>query len=230
MQSMDVLGQPARRLGSWLIGFGVVGLVLAVIFVIGWLGSLAALGNLDLDADRGSLSTSLSQAADLMDSTATALESSTETIGAVSDTLADTTVLLNDLADTTTNLADALDVSIFGQQPFGSAAASLADIADELDTFAQHASTLDEQVTALQPDLTAVVEDLRTMQASTVAMADRAESFAGGQGLVGFVRAYAVLSALMAAWLGVLAAICVWAGRQLRLAAPVPPAASTPTS
>ncbi len=229
MDAMDVLGQPAHRLGSWLIGFGVVGLVLAVIFVIGWLGSLVALGSIDLEGDGGSLSTSLTQAADLMDSSATALESSTETIGAVSDTLGDTTVLLNDLAETTADLADALDISIFGQQPFSAAAASLADIADELDTFAQHASTLDQQVTALQPDLTAVTEDLRTMQASTAAMAERAELFGGGQSLVGFVRAYAVLSALMAAWLGVLAGICVWAGRQLRQAASVP-AATTPTS
>lgn len=227
---MEILGQPARWLGSWLIGFGVVGLILTVIFVIGWLSSLVALGNVDLEADGGSLSTSLTQAADLMDSTATALESSTETIGALSDTLGDTTVLMNDLADTTANLADALDISILGQQPFRGAAASLADIAEELDTFAQHASILDQQVTALQPDLAAVAEDLRTMQASTAAMAERAESFGGGQSLVGFVRAYAVLSALMAAWLGVLAGICVWAGRQLRRAALAPPVGTTPTS
>ena len=227
---MDVLGQPAHRLGSWLIGFGVVGLVLTAIFVIGWLGSVAALGNIDLEGDGGSLSTSLTEAADLMDSTATALESSAETIGAVSDALGDTTLLMNDLADTTANLADALDISILGQQPFSSAAAALADIAGELDTFAQHAGTLEEQVTALQPDLAAVAEDLRTMQASTAAMAERAQSFSGGQSLVGFVRAYAILSALMAAWLGVLAGICVWVGRQLRQAAPAEPAATTPTS
>ena len=226
---MDVLGQPAHRLGSWLIGFGVVGLVLTVIFVIGWLGSLVALGNIDLEGDGGSLSTSLTQAADLMDSTATALESSTETIGAVSDTLGDTTVLLNDLAETTANLADALDISIFGQQPFsgsGRFPRRHRRRAGHLRPARQHPRP---QVTALQPDLTAVAEDLRTMQASTAALAERAELFGGGQSLVGFVRAYAVLSALMAAWLGVLAGICVWAGRQLRQAASVP-AATTPTS
>jgi len=157
---MEVLGQPAHRIGGWLIGFGVVGLLLTAIFVIGWLGSLVALQNVDLDqADGQSLSSGLTNAADLMDSTATALESSTDTIGAVSDTLDDTTVLLNDLAETSGNLAEALDISIFGQHPFSAAAASIADIADELDTFAQHASTLDEQVSALQPDLAAVAED-----------------------------------------------------------------------
>jgi hypothetical protein len=228
---MEVLGQPAHRIGGWLIGFGVVGLLLTAIFVIGWLGSLVALQNVDLDqADGQSLSSGLTNAADLMDSTATALESSTDTIGAVSDTLDDTTVLLNDLAETSGNLADALDISIFGQHPFSAAAASIADIADELDTFAQHASTLDEQVSALQPDLAAVAEDLRTMQASTADLAERASAFNGGQGLVGFVRAYAVLSALMAAWLGVLAGICVWAGRQLRQAARAASPESTPTS
>jgi hypothetical protein len=227
---MEVLGQPAQRVGGWLIGFGVVGLALTAIFVIGWLGSLVALQDLDLDGDGGSLSTSLTQAADLMDSTATALESSTETIGAVSDALDDTTAILNDLADTTAGLADAIDITIFGQQLFSDAAASLADIATELDTFAQHASTLDEQVTALQPDLAAVAADLRTMQASTADLAERATALNGGQGLVGFVRAYAVLSALMATWLGVLAGICVWAGRQLRRAARAASPEPTPTS
>ena len=229
---MDVLGQPARRLGGWLIGFGLIGLVLSVIFVIAWLGSLVALRDLDLTSSDGqSLSTSITNAANLMDSTATALETSTETIGAVSDTLDDTSVLLLDLADTTVNLADALNISIFGAQPFAAASQQLEEIADELETFAGDAGTLNTQVTALEPQLADVTDDLRTMQASMESLAGRAEAFGGAQSLVGYVQAYAVLSALMAAWIGALAGACVWVGRQLRLAGgPTPSDVATPTS
>jgi hypothetical protein len=224
---MEILGQPAYRLGGWLIGFGVIGLVLTAIFVIGWLGSIVALRDLDLAAEDGSsLSSALSNAAELMDSTATALESSSGTIGAVSDTLDDATRLLTDLADTTANLADALDINILGQQPFAGVSRELDEISTELETFAEHAATLDEQVTSLEPDLAAVAEDLRAMQESTEALADRAGAFGGAQSLVGFIQAYAVLSALMAAWLGVLAGACVWAGRQLRRTVPAPAAPS----
>lgn len=234
---MEVLGQPAQRLGGWLIGFGVVGLVLSVVFVIGWLGSLVALRDLDLSStDGSSLSASITNAANLMDSTATALETSSDTIGAVSDTLDDTTILLNDLADTTTSLADALDINVLGQRPFAGVSAQLVEIADELETFAGHAATLDEQVQVLEPQLADVAADLRTMQDSLESLAGRAEAFGGAQSLVGFIQAYAVLSALMAAWIGILAGTCVWAGRQLRqvgLAAQAGPGASgetTPTS
>jgi hypothetical protein len=217
---MEVLGQPAQRLGGWLIGLGVVGLVLSVIFVVGWLGSLVALRDLDLSsADGQSLSSALTNAANLMDSTATALETSTETIGAVSDTLDDTAILLTDLADTTTSLADALDINVLGQRPFAGVSTQLEEIADELETFAGHAATLNEQVNDLEPQLAVVAADLRTMQESVESLADRAEAFGGAQRLVGFIQAYAVLSALMAAWIGILAGTCVWAGRELRRAA-----------
>jgi hypothetical protein len=230
---MEILGQPAHRLGGWLIGFGLIGLILSVVFVIAWLGSLLALRNVDLTSTDGqSLATSITNAANLMDSTATALETSTDTIGAVSDTLDDTAVLLSDLADTTVDLADALDISILGAQPFAAVSRQLDEIAGELETFADHATALNEQVTALEPQLADVADDLRTMQASMESLAGRAAAFGGAQSLVGYIQAYAVLSALMAAWIGVLAGTCVWVGRQLRMVAvpPTPSDAPTPTS
>ncbi len=71
------------------------------------------------------------------------------------------------------------------------------------------------------------------MEESVGALAVRVDEFGGVERLVGLVRIYAVLSAVLAAWLAVLAAGCIWAGRQLRAAAVTPTAASaetTPTS
>ena len=218
---MDVLGLPARRLGTGLVAFGVVGLLLTVVMAIAWLGGLVAVADLDerLEADRQAIATALADTATLMDSTASALESTSGSLGSVGAALDDTAGLLDTLATTTADLADSLNVTILGQQPFAGLADSFAEIADELETFATHADTLATDIDGLGPDVDAVTADLRTVEASIAALAPRVEAFSGVEKMVGLVRAYALLSALLSAWLGVLAAGCVWAGRQLRRAA-----------
>ena len=234
---MELIGVPAQRLGTWLLAFGIVGLVLTVAMAVVWLGGLVAIADLDerLEAERQATAAALTDAADLLDSTAVALESTSGSLDTVGATLDDSARLLDSLASTTHDLADSLGVSILGQQPFGGLAASFEDVATELDTFATHAADLAAEVDQMQPDLAAVAANIRTVQESVASLATRVETYDGVDRLVGLIRVYALLSALLAAWLAILAGGCVWVGRALRR---VPPSvsdasaagASTPTS
>ncbi len=232
MDNMEVLGLPARRLGNGLIGFGVAGLVVTIILAVVWLGTLVAMQDLDeqLEADREALASALANTSDLMDSTASAIEATTDALGNVGVALDDAASLLDRLSTTTTDLADALNVTILGQQPFAGAAENLEAIATDLETFAGHSGTLAGDIETLGPPLTQLADDLRTVEESVGALAVRVDEFGGVERLVGLVRIYAVLSAVLAAWLAVLAAGCIWAGRQLREAAVTPTVASTETT
>jgi hypothetical protein len=235
MADMEVLGLPARRLGNGLVWFGAVGLVVTVVLAVVWLGMLFAMQDLDerLEEDRESLAAALTSTSDLMDSSADALESATAAMGNVSVALDDAAGLLEELSSTTAGLADALNVSIFGQRPFAGAAEDLETIASDLETFAGHAETLASDVESLGPSLTQIASDLRTVEESVSELAVRVDQFAGIERLVGLVRVYALLSAVLAAWLAALALGCIWAGRQLRAAAVTPvaeTAGTTPTS
>ena len=227
-----MLGLPARRLGRGLVWFGGVGLVLAVVMMVVWLGGLVAMGDLDarLEADRGATAISLVQTAALMGSSATTLEDASASLGNVQKALDDAARLLDRLATSTGELAEALNVTILGQQPFAGASQSFEDVSGDLDILATRSETLATEVETFHPDLEVVAADLRTVEAAIRALAYRVNSFAGVEDLVGLMRGYALLSALLAAWLASLAAGCVWAGRQLQRSGPSVSAETTPTS
>jgi hypothetical protein len=235
MADVEVFGLPARRLGNGLVGFGILGLVVTIILAVVWLGTFVAMQDLEqrLEEDREALGAALVSTSDLMDSTADAIESTTAAMGNVSVALDDAAVLLDRLGDTTASLADALNVEILGQRPLAGAAENLEEIATDLDTFAGHAETLASDIETLGPPLDQLASDLRTVEESVASLALRVDEFGGIDRLVGLVRIYALLSAVLAAWLAVLAVGSIWVGRQLR-AAQVRPAApdagTTPTS
>jgi len=229
---MEVLGFPARRLGNGLVTFGVVGLVLTTVMTIAWLGGLVAMRDLDerLEADRESMAAALADTAALMDSSASALESSADSLGSMGAALDNSARLLDSVAEATADLASALDVTILGQQPFAGLAGSFEEISGELEAVAADAGTLAAEVDQLEPDLRAVATDLQTVEASVSALAVRVEDFGAVEELVGLVRGYGLLSALISAWLATLAAGCLWAGRQLQQAGKALSAATNQTS
>ena len=227
-----MLGLPARRLGRGLVWFGVVGLVLAVVMMVVWLGGLVAMRDLDarLEADREATAISLVQTAALMGSSATTLEDASASLGNVQEALDDAARLLDRLASSTGELAEALNVTILGQQPFAGTSQSFEDVSGDLDILATRSETLATEVETFHPDLEVVAADLRRVETAVRALAYRVNSFAGVEDLVGLMRGYALLSALLAAWLASLAAGCVWAGRQLQRPGPGVSAETTPTS
>lgn len=234
---MEVLGFPARRLGNGLVAFGAVGLLLTTVMTIAWLGGLLAIRDLDerLEADRQSTAAALADAAALMATSSSALRSSADSLGSVGATLHDTARMLDSLSSATADLADALDVTILGQQPFASLAVSFDDLSVDVDRAARDTRLLVTEVGQVRPDLQSAAIDLRAVEASVSALAIRVSDFEGVEDLVGLVRGYGLLSALISAWLAALAAGCVWAGRQLQRAGiasapgPPPPAEGNPT-
>ena len=229
---MEVLGLPARRLGNGLVAFGVVGLLLTAVMTIAWLAGFAAIRDLDerLEADRQATAVALVQAAALMGSSATALEDASASLGSVQEALDDAARLLDRLATSTGELAEALNVTILGQQPFAGTSQSFEDVSGDMDILATRSETLATEVETFHPDLEVVAADLRTVETAIRALAYRVNSFDGVEDLVGLMRGYALLSALMAAWLASLAAGCLWAGRQLQRAGAALTAETTPTS
>ena len=165
---MEVLGLPARKLGNGMVAFGIAGLVVTIILVVSWLGGLIALQDLDdrLEADRQAVAAALVNTAALMDSTAATLEEVTGSMGNMGAALTDAADLLDRLASTTASLADSLNVSILGQQPFEGASRNLESIATDLETFAGHSAALAEDLEALEPSIGALAADLRTVQES----------------------------------------------------------------
>jgi methyl-accepting chemotaxis protein len=210
----------------------VVGLVLAVVMMVAWLGGLVAMRDLDerLEADRQATAISLVQTAALMSSSATTLEDASASLGNVQETLGDAARLLDRLATSTGELAEALNVTILGQQPFAGTSQSFEDVSGDLDILATRSETLATEVESFHPDLEVVAADLRTVETAIRSLAYRVNSFGGVEDLVGLMRGYALLSALLAAWLASLAAGCVWAGRQLQRSDPGVSAETTPTS
>lgn len=229
---MEVLGIPARQAGRWLMAFGVIGLVLTIVLAVVWLGAFGAAADLDerLEADRLAAADTLHSMGDLLDSTADAVEATTASFDSVQAALDDTARLLTTMSGTTAELAAALDVTILGQQPLGEAAEAFAEISEELATFATHARELAANLDEMGPALDEVATDVRTIEASVTALADRLEAYDGIERLVAMLRLYALLSALLAVWTAVLAGGCVWAGRRLMAADRLPAGESNPTN
>jgi hypothetical protein len=229
---MQVLGFPARRIGNGLVAFGVIGLVLTTLMTIAWLAGLLAIRDLDerLEADRQSTAAALVDAAALMATSSSALRSSADSLGSVGATLSDSARMLDSLSSATADLADALEVTILGQQPFASLAVSFDQLSVDVERVARDTRLLVTEVGQVRPDIQSAAVDLRAVEASVSALAIRVSDFGAVEDLVGLVRGYGLLSALISAWLATLAAGCIWAGRQLQRAGERLSAETIPTS
>lgn len=229
---MQVLGFPARRIGNGLVTFGAIGLVLTTLMTIAWLAGLLAIRDLDerLEADRQSTAAALADAAALMATSSSALRSSADSLGSVGATLDDSARMLDSLSSATADLADALDVTILGQQPFAGLSGSFDQLSLDVERVARDTRLLVTEVGQVRPDIQAAAVDLRAVEASVSALALRVSDFGAVEDLVGLVRGYGLLSALISAWLATLAAGCIWAGRQLQRAGASLSAGTIPTS
>jgi methyl-accepting chemotaxis protein len=208
----------SRRVAAALTWFGGVGLVLSVAMTISLLVGLGAMNDLDrrLDDNRLAMASALGQGIVLLDATADTMESTTTSLESVRATVDDTAQLLGQLETSTRELVSALGVSILGQRPFAGVAGSFEEIADQLAISADDAATVVQEIDDLEPNLGRVAEDLRSVRASVRVLAGRTTDFEDLGNLIGLVRLFAILWALVSLWLAALAVGCIWLGRQLR--------------
>jgi len=218
---LDVRSAALRspRVATAVTWFGVVGLVLSVAMAISLLVGLGAMGDLDrrVDTNRLAMADALDQGTQLLDGTATTLESTISSLESVRASVDDTARLLGQLETSTRDLVSALGVNILGQRPFATVAKSFEGIADQLAISAEDAASVVDEIDNLKPDLGRVADDLRAVRASVSTLATRTTEFDDLGNLIGLARLFAVLWALVSLWLATLAAGCIWLGRHLRL-------------
>ena len=215
---VDWLGIEARRLGTGMLVFGIVGLVIAAILGIGLIAGAFAARDLDtrLEADRIRIADSLHQVSDSMTALAATTEHAGTTLQTSGQTIAEAKAVLDSAATSAQALSESLNVSILGSQPFANASQRLAELATTLTAFESKADDLAANLDQNATDASAMADKVRAMQAEVDVLATRVEDFDRIGEIVNLVLGGIVLGGLLTAWVAVGAAFVAWAGWRLR--------------
>jgi hypothetical protein len=218
MAGMERLAADPRRLGTVLLSFGTVGVVLAGILAVSLVAGALATRSLDerLEADRASLVSTLERAGTAVDNAARATDNLGTTLATTARTLDDTGAALADLAGAAAALGKALDVSILGQRPLADAAARFAEFGGRLEVFAVDASDLAGNLDTNRRDIGEIAADLRFVSERLDQLGTRVAEFDRLAELVGMLTMAALLAGGLVAWMAAAAGFCAWAGWQLR--------------
>jgi tetrahydromethanopterin S-methyltransferase subunit B len=215
---MELLGLQPRRVGTAMVWFGALGVVLAGVIAVSLVGTAIAARDLDerLVADQARLAETVDELATTTGSVATSLDNASATIEASSTAVLHARDVLDELAATSDELASSLNISILGNQPFAGAAARFRDLAERVRVFRDDATVIAERLATNAEDMDALSVRVDAMEAR---LADYAERIAGSTriGAIGTWIAFGVLlGGLLAAWLAIAAAACAWVGWRLR--------------
>lgn len=209
-----------RNLGLILAVFGLAGLALtaaAATLVVGSLGAIAGVAA-SLDRQRAEL-------VDLIEPAAAALHRSADSAANASLSLTASAAAAEDAAALTTQLADSMDgmsqaasFQVFGTQPFGAAAASLAQVAASARLLSGDLHTTATTLAANVTDSIGVAADLRDLARQLEAVGNSARGAGGASTLAATATAIdvgrAVLLGLLA-WLAIPALFALWLGVRL---------------
>jgi hypothetical protein len=215
---MEWIGVDRRRLGTAMLVFGVIGLVLAGIVA----GSLVAGGfaarNLDdkIVAGQDRIGAALTRLTLTMDSVATSIDNASTTLGTSRDGVVHAADALGQVADTADSLATSLDVTILGQQPFTSAVANLRTLEAKVRVFQDDAIKLAANLDLNASDVTTIAGEVRDMRSQVAELAGAVTGFANTREVVSLAVGGIVLGGLLTLWEAILAAGIAWMGWRLR--------------
>jgi hypothetical protein len=215
---MDWLGVDLRRMGTTLLVFGIVGMLVAGIVAAGLIGGAIAARNLDdrLAAERVRLVQTLDRVDAAMAQTVTTIDNAGATLGTTSETLASASDVLAQVASTSEDLSGSLNFSILGNQPLASAAAKFGDLAVQVRGFEAKAQALSQNLAVNAGDTDALATEVDGLRDDLVALTERVDSFEATGELVGLLVGGILLLGLLVAWLAVAGAGCAWFGLRLR--------------
>jgi hypothetical protein len=215
---VDWLGIERQRLGTGMLVFGLVGLVIAGVLGIGLIAGAIAARDLDqrLAADQARIVDSLHQVSDSMTSLASTTAHAGDTLQTSGATLTEAKAVLESAASSAQALSASLNVSILGSQPFAGASTRLAELAQTLTAFEGKADELAANLDQNATDASGMADRIRTMQRQVSELATRVEGFDRIGEIVNLVLGGIVLGALLTAWVAVGAGFCAWAGWRLR--------------
>ncbi len=215
---MEWLGVERRRLGTGLLVFGLVGMVLAAIIAAGLLAGGIAARNLDdrIAIDQQRLSAAITQMTTSIDKLASATQNASATLHTTGALIGQSDTVLEDLASLSDELSGNLNFSILGQQPLAGAASKFQAFAQRLRDFGGSTGTLQTNLEANADDLGALVTEIHRIGNLVAELGDRVQSFDRAGEIVRLIVGGIILGGLLVLWLAIAAAFCAWAGWRLR--------------
>jgi outer membrane murein-binding lipoprotein Lpp len=215
---MDWLGVDLRRMGTALLVFGIVGMVVAGIVAAGLIGGAIAARNLDdrLAAERVRLVRTLDRVDSAMAQTATTIDNAGATLATTSETLASASSVLGQVAATSEDLSTSLDFSILGSQPLAGTAQKFGELAVQVRGFGAKAQALSDDLAVNAGDTGALATEIDGLRDELARLTARIDSFEATGELVGLLVGGILLLGLLVAWLAVAGAGCAWFGLRLR--------------
>jgi hypothetical protein len=215
---MTLLGVDQRRAGTAMLLFGVIGIALAGLIALALIGTAIAARDLDerLMSEQAQLAETIDELATTTAAVVTSMDNAAATLETSSASILHARDVLDALASATTSLADGLEISILGSQPFAGAAARFRTFSEQVAIFREDAAGISDRLTTNADDMSALAVRVEAMETRLRDYADRiAESTRIGA--VGtWIAAGVLLGGLLATWLAVAAGVCAWVGWQLR--------------
>jgi hypothetical protein len=220
---MERFGLDAHRSGTAMLAFGVVGLLLAAVVAVGLVAGALRIGSLqtNLEDDRQAAVEGLEAVSASLGHAAVGVTNLGATLETTQTALEDMSSTLGSFADTTDSLANGLGFSVLGQQPLLGAAQGFRDLSGQLRTFSATTGQLAVDLARNQGDLVATTADLEELQRQVDKLTARLQSAEGIGPLVTFLAWGIVLLAALVAWIAAAAALVAWLGWRLRRPVPV---------
>ncbi len=213
---LELDGRRAGQLGSLLVAFGAVGIVLVVAAFVMLVVAGPSIDQLGGVSDRaGPTRQALADASRTLDDLSTSARSLGQTLTSSSTSLHDASAASTSLADALSAVAAALDVQVLGSRPFAGAGERLSAAAVQVRLVADDLTSLSDRLSDHSGDAGRIADDAATLRTRVDAI-DATLAGPPGLGLAGSVAVVRLVLLGILAWLGALAAACVVAGRRLR--------------
>jgi hypothetical protein len=215
---MSWLGIDLRRMGTGLLVFGVVGMIVAGIVAVGLAAGAISARNLDerVAADQARLVTTLERVDATMARTVTTIGNAGTTLTTTSETIGSAGDVLGRVADTSDELSQSLDVSILGSRPLQGAATRFGQLAVDARAFQDKADALATNLGVNAGDTAALADSIEDLRTELATLQSRVSSFEVTGQLVSYLVGGILLLSLLTAWLAVAGAGCAWFGYRLR--------------
>jgi hypothetical protein len=215
---MERLGLDVRRIGTAMVAFGLVGMVIAGIVAVGLISGAVAARNLDerLVTEQARLVTTLARVDSTMQQLVTTTDNAGDTLATTSGTLVAAGDVLGRVGDTAQDLSTSIDISILGSRPLASASARFAELATEVRSFQGDAIRLSENLAVNAANVDDLATELDLLREEVAAVSARVAAFEATGELVSLLVGGILLLGLLVAWLAVAAAGCAWLGLRLR--------------
>jgi hypothetical protein len=216
---MSWLGIDLRRMGTALLVFGVLGVVIAGLVAIGLFGGAIAARTLDdrLTADQARLVQTLARVDATMAQTVTTVGNAGTTLTTTSETLQSAGEVLGRVADTSEALSASLGaISILGAQPLQSAGERFADLATDARAFEDKADALATNLGTNAADTGALSDRIDELRGEVTSLQERVARYQATGEIASLLFWGSLLLGLLAAWLATAGAACAWVGLRLR--------------